>query len=136
MINFTDSCVRVCPMVPNLYANPDSRTCDFACTGDRFADNNTRKCELAAKCTDGQVAELATKRCTYLCPIEIPSFLENSTNHCVEHCATNTYADNSTMVCVQVCPSFPDFYAYNDTLLDGVCVLYCPPAFYRHTPTR
>ena len=91
---------------------------------------------MADKCTDGQAAEELTKRCTYTCPIAVPSFLDNETNICEEICPENTYADNSTMICVEVCPSSPDFYAFNHSTLEGICVLYCPPDYYRHTPTR
>lgn len=40
------------------------------------------------------------------------------------------------MMCVEVCPSQPDFYAYNHSTLGPICVLYCPTSYYRHTPTR
>lgn len=54
---------------------------------------------------------------------------------CTEQCSIG-YADNSTMVCVATCPSDPDFYAYNHTLLGPICVLYCPTLHYRHIATR
>lgn len=40
------------------------------------------------------------------------------------------------MICVAVCPSTPDFYAYNHSSLGPICVLYCPPTYYRHNATR
>lgn len=132
----TDTCVRDCPVIPNLFANLYTRTCDHFCTGDRYADNNTHRCERAVACTEGQVAEQNTKRCVDRCPIEIPSFLVNDTNICEEICPDGTYADNSTMICVEECPSEPDFYAYDHPTLEGICVLYCPVDYYRHTPTR
>ncbi len=40
------------------------------------------------------------------------------------------------MKCVDVCPSTPDYFAYNHSTLAGLCVLYCPNNYYRHRVTR
>ena len=46
--NTTAECVRECPKIPNLFTNPDTRTCEFFCTSGRFADNSTGDCVLNA----------------------------------------------------------------------------------------
>jgi hypothetical protein len=48
--------VRNCPRIPNLFANIYTRHCNYFCTGDLFADNNTGKCVAAANCSAGQYA--------------------------------------------------------------------------------
>ena len=40
------------------------------------------------------------------------------------------------MKCEQTCSSNPDYYAFNDTTLGPICVLYCPATYYRHLPNR
>lgn len=40
------------------------------------------------------------------------------------------------MKCVRTCSSRPDYYAYNDSSIGPVCVLYCPATFYKHTVNR
>lgn len=61
-----------------------------------------------------------------ICRIEVPSFLDDSTNICTPICPAGFYADNSTMICVAVCPSDPDYFAFNISTDNGVCVLFCP----------
>lgn len=66
----------------------------------------------------------------------MPLFWSESSNLCVSKCSNGYFADNSTMKCVAKCPVQPDFYGYNDTNLGPICVLFCPPNFYKHVPTR
>lgn len=40
------------------------------------------------------------------------------------------------MKCVPQCPSSPDFYAYNDSTIGPICVLYCPSTYYKHSINR
>lgn len=40
------------------------------------------------------------------------------------------------MKCIPTCSSSPDLYAYNDTTLGPICVLFCPATFYKHLTNR
>ena len=46
-----------------MFTNPYTKMCDYFCTGDRFADNETGRCVPADKCTNNQKAETTTRRC-------------------------------------------------------------------------
>jgi len=42
---------------------------------------------------------------------------------CSSACQANYLKDNSTMTCVQKCPTYPNYYADLDAML---CVAFCP----------
>ena len=42
--------------------------------------------------------------------------MENTTNVCMQNCPNNTYADNFSKFCLDVCPDKPE--SYGDTQLN------------------
>ena len=128
-------CVTSCPQLPNLFTNPDTKTCEHACTGGLFGDDFTGRCVPALSCTQNYIGETNTHKCVEVCPIEVPSFHNNDTNECIEICPSG-YADNSSMICVAECPSTPDYYGYTHPTKGPLCVYYCPTNYYRYSVTR
>lgn len=79
------------------------------------------------------------------CPVSEFTFADNYTRTCEFNCTYNpglnvlTYADNSTLRCVQVCPALPEYYADISTGT-GLCVPNCPnntaPRIFSDNSTR
>ncbi len=51
----------------------------------------------------------------------------------MDGCYNNQFADNSTNMCVDKCPSDPDLYGQLST---NSCVLTCQSGFYSHPVSR
>jgi hypothetical protein len=112
------------------------------CSGGQLRDNSTQRCVALCPVNPSYWADLTTPpcKCVYTCPLNY--FASSQPNRiCVSGCSTyltfgdinarvctnicpfNYYADNSTYLCVLLCPSTPDYYADNTSLS---CVLNCP----------
>lgn len=46
----THKCVRSCPQIPNMFANPDNKQCNYFCTNGKFGDSYSGTCVTADKC--------------------------------------------------------------------------------------
>ena len=53
-------------------------------------------------------------------------------NRCTDQCSADQLRDNSTQMCVDKCPSTPDFYADTDSKF---CVRTCPDGKYASDAT-
>lgn len=102
--NSTQRCVSVCPSQPSYWADTVNHKCVYYCPPSYFASNRTDR--------------LCVQYCsTYL------TFGDVNSQICSNVCPENYWADNSTYLCVDKCPSSPDFYADNTT---KNCVYNCP----------
>ena len=102
-----------------------------------YADNLTRKCvQLCPNATQGTYRDTTTQKCVRVCPDLW--WAENTSAICVNDCPSysadvHSYEDNISKFCVAQCP-FP-YYGKNDT---HECVLECSVArtLYGHNEGR
>lgn len=127
--NTTWKCVTECPSDPDYYADYASRTCVRRCPPNKFASNNsvttsvTRMCVLSQDCMGSRVADPINSRCNPRCTIDPMYYAMPNTKLCGPDCFAGLFADNSTGLCVRVCPA--PYFGVNSTTYFK-CVQYCP----------
>ncbi len=67
------------------------------------------------------------------CDISTNSFADQDLKKCVLSCDYPKWADNSTRMCVEQCPSVPLLFG---RVIDRVCVEECPPGTYADNITN
>ena len=115
--NSTRSCVSICPASNSTFGDPDGDACVYRCPSGSFAqvDVNRRCVPVCATATWGNKA-------TRIC-ITQP----------VTQCPSDTWADNFTQRCEEVCHSGSAYYGYNITRM---CVTACPSPTFAWDGTR
>ena len=82
----------MCPSMPNLYADPNTLTCEVTCTSNFYAYDVSRKCVSMCPATPPYYANLQTKRCLTTCPIDTYKFTDNTFRGCVDVCPKRVYS--------------------------------------------
>lgn len=143
-LSFADSqlniCVSQCSTVPVF----------------TFSENITYTCVTPINCPPTMLAENTTQSCVYNCPYNSTYFSYADpfkSNRCVAKCpdiyygeissgrglcasvcpGLNYFRDNSTQLCVYVCPAGNSSLGTVDTFGDNttdVCVARCPPGYF------
>lgn len=121
--NVTVTCVSVCS---GSFADPTTQTCVYKCpivnTTVYYADPNSRMC--ATTCSNSTyinlIKNIENQTCVSVCMPGL--FMDPFSSSCLASCTNNYYADNSTRLCVSVCPVNPDLYGENNTY---TCVQSC-----------
>ena len=70
------------------------------------------------------VADPTTNRCVARCSTDPMYFAMPDTKLCGPDCFDDLFADNTTGLCVTICPA--PYYGVNSTTY-YTCVQYCPP---------
>lgn len=118
----TRACVSTCPALARSFgfSNTTGGFCLTLCPTSNFAYPIGRVC--VTHCTTPYFAYTPTRECVLSCN---NSFADPSSgiNVCAATCSSASfpYADNSTNMCVPICPTQPDYFASNH-----VCVYNCP----------
>ena len=102
----TNECVAVC--ASPLFANTEDRKCIDSCANVSalvyLADSSNRKCVLECVNEEISFASYSSNECTSLCPLG--TFASNLTKECVPSCPVipnDTFSDNSSRICMDVC---------------------------------
>lgn len=126
----------MCPIIGNVkyYADPTTRLCSQTCT-------NTTSIPL--------VKNDVNLTCVSSC--QPGFFMDPNLGACKNSCSQNLYADNSTRLCVSVCPISPYLFGENGTytcvenclvssqfkyIAGRMCVVNCPSGTFRDNNTR
>lgn len=115
-------CVNICPSNPDLYGDPNTWNCVYACTANTlypFADPTDRMCK--SSCLP---LFQYNGRCMKLCPL---GYFANLEGNCVipVQCNTTLYADNATTKCISPCVGG----AFADPN-SRYCIAICPDGWY------
>lgn len=113
------------------YADPNTKKCELGCSGGLIADNSTMKCVVMCPEYPSYFANLDSKRCIPFCPSN--TFADPITRVCTTNCSGDLYADSSTWRCVSQCPQKPLTFADNTT---WSCVPTCPDGYFSDNSTR
>lgn len=128
-----------CPTVPDYYGHYESRTCVIRCPDGRYASNNSvttstsRLCVMSKDCVGLLVADPINNRCNPRCTLDPMYFAMPKTKLCGPNCFEGRFADNTTGLCVTICPA--PYFGVNSTVY-FTCVQYCPSDEYKLTPGR
>lgn len=138
----TQACVTFCPIDGShiYYADPITRLCSLTCSN---VSSNSSKSLIKNQLDQTCVADCMPG--LYMDPLD-PFF-----GSCQPSCSRPYYADNSTRMCVHVCPVSPYLFGENATytcvkdclvnsefkFIEGrVCVTDCPTGTFRDNNTR
>jgi hypothetical protein len=124
-------CVYVCPSLTNgtlQYADNSTKLCVKICpaANGTWGDNSTWSCVLT--CPNGTYAQLSPYRyCVTNCALgtwgsDITRYCVSSPLLCPVVNGSNYYADNTTTMCVKVCPASAGLWGENTT---RVCLTTC-----------
>ena len=133
------TCVKMCPwpyfgrdciqtgatLGTYTFTYDTRRECHLTCACG-WADNVTQLCVWnSTGCAPFTFAHETNHKCVR--SMECTGFADPISRYCINPCFKNDtfiyFADNSTRMCVLVCPDFPDFYGDNAT---QSCVYDCP----------
>lgn len=120
-------CVKTCSR--NQYRDNATGLCTYQCTPGTFANNVTWNC--SAWCEQGWFAQSINYTCVRTCPTGLYGYLKICRTQCPN--GTYFYNDNTTWLCVDRCPAYPNYFADDNYL---ACVLVCYPGYYADTTTR
>ena len=127
--NFSKTCVRICPEDQNTFGDVVWLACVYTCPDGYFAQEEpVRHCVQV--CDDDTWGDPIRKFCV-TSPMDCPTindthyYAENTTHMCVERCPSSedTWGENTTWTCNDDCETG---FKYNDT---RVCIDICPPSF-------
>lgn len=130
------TCVRMCPwpyfgqdcvQSGMTFTYSDFRECQLQCACG-WADNVSQICVWnSTGCAPFTFAHESNHKCVK--PAECIGYGDPISRYCIDPCFQNSsviyFADNSTRMCVLVCPELPDYYGDNNT---KQCVSTCPGA--------
>ena len=123
------SCVTSCPMLEySTYGDRITLRCASICSRGQYKDNTTGLCVYV--CPLSHYANNVTWNCSEWCNNEYYAYDGNNTclircptlfygymNRCYPQCPNQTltynHNDNTTWLCVDKCPAYPDYFADN-----------------------
>ena len=105
--------MATCTKFPDYYSDPSSQECVKNCTNGKFANNFTRSCVTALKCTNDTIGDILTYRCVKQCSKVPMYYWMRSTNLCGPNCLDGLFAFNDTNECISACPS--PYYGVNSS---------------------
>jgi len=125
----TFKCLSVCPR--QQYRDNSTGQCVYACNNGFYANNVTWNC--SSWCNNQHYAYDGNNSCLLYCPFGYYGYK----NRCYSQCPNQTYVynhnDNTSWLCVDKCPAYPDYYADNNTVS---CVLRCTSGTYADVSRR
>ena len=142
--SYSGSCVTACPnsTAPFFYIDYTTTSCVSDCPDAYFKDDFLGKCVQISSCSNGYYSDSTTRSCLINCTSTDSTYKDTTTMSCVSHCPYGYYGDysvandkkcgstcpggwftdNSTWTCVQICPSYPSYYADSAS---GACLSQC-----------
>lgn len=106
------------------------------CPGNSFGNPLTQECVYnvlgVSTCPNGYFAEVFSKMCVQRCSLLLNQYAEPTSKYCKDICISPQIADNSTMKCVDKCPSYPSYFDNSN----GLCVKFCPNNTYADSYSR
>jgi hypothetical protein len=125
----TFKCVKTCPR--QQYRDNSTGLCVYDCQPGFFANNVTWNC--SAWCNNEYFAEDINNTCVLYCPTGYYGYKNKCWSQCPNQTYTYNHKDNSSWLCVDRCPAYPDYFADNNTVS---CVFRCTSGYYADTPRR
>jgi hypothetical protein len=133
-------CAMVCPYGYYGINQTSNRLCVLTCDSGYWADNYTSMCyNVKTQCSNGTYADKQLKYCVIGQSCTPGTYADPLTMGCEANCTNTTmFGDPSTNLCVNLCPSSPDYFSqygyckgtcldnmYRDYQANRSCVVTC-----------